>query len=407
MSEPLNNSDLQSHLPSQLPSIPPPQSPRLPMPVEPPKERSSVRSHFILLLGLTILLCVWILPWTAEQVAYALNRGIERAKADVARKLLAELPDAQQRISWVAKAVAPGVVGIHTIAQIQDRTGIDVGSGVIVDPKGYILTNYHVVAGAMAIHVRLNDGREVEAFIVGQDRTTDLAVLQINDDKLEAVAWGDSSKIAVGDQVVAIGNPYNLGQTVTSGIISATERYNPLPPQRGHFSTRTQEFLQTDAAINPGNSGGALVDLKGELIGINTAIFTEGRGNSGIGFAIPSMMAKKVYEEIVQHGAMKHGWLGIYMSPVTAYDAEQMKQPKPKGAVVSRFLPPHSPAKDAGIEVGDILLRWGETEISDPRHLSHLIVLSKPGTKETVEVFRNGKVIQLDVTLGTRPVEMP
>ncbi|GHT17183.1 hypothetical protein FACS1894189_2590 [Planctomycetales bacterium] len=358
------------------------------------------------MLGLFILICAWILPWTAEQVAYGLNRGIERAKAEVAKKLLAELPDAQQRISWVAKAVAPSVVGIHSIAQVKDRTGIDVGSGVIVDSKGYILTNYHVVAGAMAIHVRLNDGREVEAFIVGQDRTTDLAVLQTNEDKLESITWGDSSQIAVGDQVVAIGNPYNLGQTVTSGIISATERYNPLPPQRGQFTTRTQEFLQTDAAINPGNSGGALVDLKGELIGINTAVFSEGGGNRGIGFAIPSLMAKKVYEEIVQYGEMKHGWLGISMNPVTAYDAEQMKQSKPKGVVVSRFMP-QSPAKDAGIELGDILLRWGETEISDPRQFSHLIVISKPGTKETVEVFRNGKTVQLEVTLGTRPVEMP
>ncbi|MDR1963551.1 MAG: trypsin-like peptidase domain-containing protein [Planctomycetaceae bacterium] len=360
-------------------------------PLSPPRRRISV-----LFWVLVFFAGVLTIPWLAEQLAYSLNRGTERAKADVARKLLADLPDPEQRIPWVARVVAPCVVGIRTIASVgQDGIGMDVGSGVIVDSKGYILTNQHVVSNARTIMVRLNDGRVIEAQSIGRDQATDLAVLKVKETNLDAVTWGDSRQIEVGDQVIAIGNPYDLGQTVTSGIISATERYNPIPSKRW-----VQEFLQTDAAINPGNSGGALVNLKGELIGINTAIFSETGGNLGIGFAIPSFLAKKVYEEILKHGEMKHGWLGLYMGPIPSHLSET-----PHGVVVTGFLP-ESPARDAGLKVGDIILRWNETEINDPLQLSHLVVLSRPGEIATVEIRRKEKILQFEILLGVRPVEL-
>jgi S1-C subfamily serine protease len=365
-------------------------SPPQPSPI---RLRRRVPVLFFVLVFLTVVLAI---PWIAEQVAYSLNRGAEQAKADVARKLLAELPNPEQRIPWVAKVVAPCVVGIRTLAPLgYDGIGMDVGSGVIVDAQGYILTNQHVVANARTIMVRLNDGRVIEAQTIGRDQATDLAVLKIKETNFDAITWGDSQQIEVGDQVIAIGNPYDLGQTVTSGIISATERYNPIPSRRW-----VQEFLQTDAAINPGNSGGALVNLKGELIGINTAIFSETGGNLGIGFAIPSTLAKKVYEEILKYGEMKHGWLGLYMGPTSNRQAES-----PRGVVITGFLP-NSPARDAGIKIGDIILRWNETEINDPLQLSHLVVLSRPGDIATVEIRRKEKIVKIEITLGVRPVEL-
>ncbi|MDR2755939.1 MAG: trypsin-like peptidase domain-containing protein [Planctomycetaceae bacterium] len=349
---------------------------------------------FVILVFLGALLTI---PWLAEQMVYSLNRGTERAKADVARQLLKDLPVPEQRIPWVAKVVAPCVVGIRTLAPFgYHGIGMDVGSGVIVDAQGYVLTNQHVIANARTIMVRLNDGRVIEAQEIGHDQATDLAVLKIKETNLDAINWGDSQQIEVGDQVIAIGNPYDLGQTVTSGIISATERYNPIPSKRW-----VQEFLQTDAAINPGNSGGALVNLNGELIGINTAIFSETGGNLGIGFAIPSILAKKVYEEILKHGEMKHGWLGMYMGPTP----NNQQSDQPRGVVVTGFLP-QSPARDAGVKVGDIILRWNKTEIHDPLQLSHIVVLSPPGEVVTLEILRKEKIIQIEITLGIRPVEL-
>lgn len=309
-------SDSKEYRPSHLPPPPPPpqywqssSSTQMPVPESVPSRKQSVRGVPLLLVLLVLVAATWFLPPVIEQAAYSWNRGIERAKADVARKLLAELPQPEQRIAWVAKAVAPSVVGIYTVAPAPARNSkvMDVGSGVVVDNTGYVLTNYHVIANAEQIQVRFNDGRTVEATIIGQDRTTDLAVLKIEAERLQNIIWGDSTKVEVGDMVVAIGSPYNLQATVTSGIISATERYNSVPDRRGKLS-QPQMYLQTDAAINPGNSGGALVNVNGELIGINTMIFSETGGNLGIGFAIPSLMAKTVYEEIVKNGTMKHGW---------------------------------------------------------------------------------------------------
>ena len=378
------------------------------------------RLVFILMFIMIVFAMLALTPRLAKDIAYAWNVGVERAKAEVAQKFLADHPLAvsEQRIAWVAKAVAPGVVGVYTIvsrpSEERGRGGPDtlepgMGSGVIMDAQGYVLTNFHVIENAHLILVRLSDGREIEASIVGRDRFVDLAVLRIDLDDLESVQWGDSRQVAVGEQVIAIGSPFNLQQTVTSGIISATERMSPTLSLMGSRRGRRwnpQEYLQTDAAINPGNSGGALVDMNGRLIGINTFIYSaQSGGNTGIGFAIPSFVAKQIYDEIVSHGAVKHGWLGVDLGQVTAFHAQQMNQKKPAGAVVVRART-RSPARESGIQDGDIILRWGEIEITDPLHLSHVILLAKPGTKETVEIFRDGELLTLDVTVGVRPTDL-
>ena len=383
------------------------------------------RLAFISGFVLIVMVMIASTPHMAQRIAYSWNIGVERAKADVARQFLAEHPNAEQRIVWVSKAVAPSVVGIHTIATVlpsegalrsgRDGGGIpvpEVGSGVIIDAQeGYILTNYHVIANAHVILVRLNDGREVEAGIVGQDRAVDLAVLQIDIEDIEAIAWGDSQKVTVGEQVLAMGSPYGLQQTVTSGIISATGRYDPTRVMQGRKRGARpvlHDFLQTDAAINPGNSGGALVDMNGQLIGISTAIIAmeNGGGNSGIGFAIPSVTAKYIFEEIVAHGQVQHGWIGVELNDVTLFESRQMNQKKPMGAVVSYFARDGSPAREAGLQRGDIILQWGETEINNSLHLVHMVTFTKPGTQETIKIFRQGEFLTFDITVGVRPTNM-
>ena len=365
--------------------------PTPPRPVPPPHRRRLPWMLFLLLFLVGIL----TIPWLAKQIVFAVTRGQERAKAEIAKEMLGGLGQPEQRIAWVAKAAGPSVVGIQTRAA--RGRGMGVGSGVIVDEGGYILTNHHVIANTRYISIELSDGRKFDKVrIVGQDPTTDLAVLEIAAADLIPMRWGDSNALEIGDAVVAIGNPFGLEHTVTAGIISAKERYNPTPG-----SSRVQVYLQTDAAINQGNSGGPLVNMRGELIGINTAII--GESFQGIGFAIPSIMAKLVYEEIRECGEMKHGWLGIFMRPPTAQQAASMGLEKPTGVVVESFLIP-SPAQDAGIMVGDIILRWNGEDVRDPLHLTHTIILSKPDTKATVEVIRNGQRKELEVVLGTRPV---
>ncbi len=215
---------------------------------------------------------------------------------------------------------------------------------------------------------------------------------------LVPIAWGDSKALEVGAQVLAIGSPYGFGQTVTTGIISAKERFNRVPGE-----SRGQEFLQTDAAINPGNSGGPLVDMSGNLIGINTAIFSETGSNAGIGFAIPSVLAKRVYEQIRKTGKMRHGWLGIEYGPTTPDYAKLMKMDRPLGVVVDGFFP-DSPARDAGLRIGDVILRWNDTEIKNSYELSHVITQSEPGSTGKVHLIRRGQSMEIEVTLGVRPM---
>jgi len=383
------------------------------------------RFRFILMFFLFLGITVAFTPQIAKQIAYAWNIGIERAKAEVARKFLDENPFslANQRTAWVANVVVPSVVSVHTMAARSpetyrnfyegrgepERIGFDIGSGVIVDEQGYILTNYHVIANAIDIRVQLSDGRVVNAVVVGQDSTIDLAVLRIDADDLQAIEWGDSQQVAVGEQVLAVGSPHGLQQIVTSGIICAVERYDAINVMRGPRSgsgSFPHAFLLTDATINLGNSGGALVDMNGKLVGICTkALFTENGGNGGIGFAIPSAMAKYTYDEIVALAHVKRGWIGVEVGDLIWYDAQQIGQERPRGAIITRALR-GSPAREAGLQRGDIILRWGETEISSPLHLIHLATLTEPGTKETVEVFRRGEILTFEITVGVRPTNL-
>ncbi|MCL2005463.1 MAG: trypsin-like peptidase domain-containing protein [Planctomycetaceae bacterium] len=379
----------------------------------------SARIMFLAGFTLIIATTVTFTPEIAKQIAYSWNIGVERARAEVARQFLEEHPFPEQRMAMVVRAVAPSVVGVHVIAPRRSEgynptrngpavlTG-NVGSGVIVNAQeGHILTNYHVISDAHLILVQLSDGRETEAEVIGRDRTLDLAVLRIVADDLEAIAWGDSRQVLVGEQVVAIGSPYGLQQTVTSGIISATERSNPVIASRGtRRGTRSisREFLQTDAAINPGNSGGPLVDMNGQLIGICTAIIAlETGGNSGIGFAIPSFTAERIYEEILVQGEVRHSWIGIMLSDITLSQARELNLERPMGTLVEGFADINSPARDAGLQRGDIVVRWGDTVINDTRHFTHLIAITRPGTTKEIEIIRDGETLTLEITTAARP----
>ena len=272
------------------------------------------------------------------------------------------------------------------------------GSGVIVNPAGYILTNNHVLNGAKDIKVLLRDKREFHAHIVGADPKTDIAVLKVDANNLPVITFGDSSKLQAGNFVLAIGNPFGLNQTVTMGIVSATGR-------GGLGIEDYEDFIQTDAAINPGNSGGALIDGRGDLVGINTAILTEnGGGNQGVGFAIPGNMARSVMEQILKTGKVTRAWLGVSIQTVTQDIAKSFRLNETYGALVNGVTP-GSPAAKAGVETGDIIVDVNGEGIEDDRALQLKIGAMTPGTTIKLTVFRNGANHDLSVTLGTMPGE--
>jgi serine protease Do len=270
------------------------------------------------------------------------------------------------------------------------RSGM--GSGVIVDRNGYILTNNHVVKGADEIKVKLSDNREFKGEVVGSDPKTDLAVVKINTDNLPVVQLGNSDALKAGETVLAIGNPFGLNQTVTSGIVSATGRANV-------GIADYEDFIQTDAAINPGNSGGALVNIKGELIGINTAIFSTTGGYQGIGFAIPSNMAKTVMESLIKSGKVVRGWLGIYLQPLTPELAKQFGIADETGILVGDVIE-DSPAEKAGIQRGDVILEFNGRKVEDPRSLRNMVSATKPDDKVSVKLIREGqqKTVRVKIT---------
>ncbi|HKV25394.1 MAG TPA: DegQ family serine endoprotease [Candidatus Acidoferrum sp.] len=271
------------------------------------------------------------------------------------------------------------------------------GSGVVISPEGYILTNNHVVDGATDVRVTLSDKREFKAKIVGTDPKTDIALLRIDAKDLAPITIGDSSKVQVGDIALAIGDPFGVGETVTSGIISAT--------RRGNLGIEDYEdFLQTDAPINPGNSGGALVNDRGELIGINTAILTHSEGSEGVGFAIPSDLVRKVMDEIVRTGHVTRAYLGIYPQDVTPAMAQAFGEKQAEGIVVGD-VSPNSPAQAAGIQRGDILLDINGHSISDSNQLRMNISMMQPGTQVTLKYLRNGDMRDVTVKLAELPAQ--
>ncbi len=276
----------------------------------------------------------------------------------------------------------------------QRRSGL--GSGVVVSPEGYILTNFHVIDGADEIEVAHNDGSKYKARVVGSDPESDLAVLRIPaDHKLPVIAFGSSDSLRVGDVVLAIGNPFGVGQTVTSGIVSALGR--------SQLGINTFEnFIQTDAAINPGNSGGALVDANGHLVGINTAIYPQSGGSMGIGFAIPVSLAKNVMEQIVKTGGVTRGWVGIEVQEITPELAESFKLADTRGALIAGVMR-GSPADKAGIKPGDVLTQVAGKPVKDAQAMLELIAALEPGKTARFELKREGRVVGLDILIGKRP----
>jgi len=269
------------------------------------------------------------------------------------------------------------------------------GSGVIVSPDGYILTNNHVIEGADEIRVALNDGRSIEAKVVGTDPETDLAVLKINYTKLPTAVIGRSEDLRVGDVVLAIGNPFGVGQTVTQGIVSATGR-----SQLG-IST-FENFIQTDAAINPGNSGGALIDPGGHLVGVNTAIFTQSGGSQGIGFAIPSTLAKGIMQQIIENGRVIRGWLGIDAQDISPALADSFNLRDTRGAIVAGVVS-GGPGDKAGIRSGDIITHINGTRVNDARDILIKIASMRPGSAVELNVIHNGRLISIKAQVGQRP----
>jgi serine protease Do len=269
-----------------------------------------------------------------------------------------------------------------------------VGSGVIVTEDGYILTNNHVVDHADEIKVSLNDGRDMTGKVIGRDPKTDIALIKIEAHGLPTITIADSDKIEVGDMVLAIGNPFGIGQTVTTGIVSAKGRAT--------MGLDYEDFIQTDAAINPGNSGGALVDVDGRLIGINTAILSRSGGNQGIGFAVPSNLARWVMTSLVDNGHIDRGFLGVNIQDVTPQLAKQFKLGDSKGALVSE-VSPDSPAQKAGIKSGDVITEFNGKPVADSRHLKFAVGQVVPGTSVPVKLQRDGASQTLNVTLKELP----
>lgn len=269
------------------------------------------------------------------------------------------------------------------------------GSGVIVSAKGLILTNNHVIATADAIEVALSDGRKLTAKVVGTDPDTDLALIKVDADNLPAITFASSDKLNVGDVVLAIGNPFGVGQTVTQGIVSALGRT--------HLGINIYEnFIQTDASINPGNSGGALIDTEGNLVGINSAIYSRSGGSMGIGFAIPATLARQVTEQIVAQGNVTRGWIGIEAQDITPELAESFRLKRAQGALIAGVLRT-SPADKAGLRAGDILLAIEGKPVIDSGTMLNLIAALKPGQRATIQIARAEAVMNIPIVIGKRP----
>jgi len=280
----------------------------------------------------------------------------------------------------------------------RERRENSLGSGVIVDATGYIVTNNHVVAKADEIKVLLNDRREFSGKVVGTDPKSDLAVIKINAKDLPMVPWGDSDKLEVGEYVLAIGNPFGLNQTVTQGIVSAVGRANV-------GIADYEDFIQTDAAINPGNSGGALVNARGELVGINTAIFSRSGGYMGIGFAVPSNMTRAVMDSLIKGGKVVRGWLGVSIQDVTPDLAKQFGLTDSRGALVSEVIP-DSPAAAAGIQSGDVIIAFNGKTVDSPSILRNTVAQTSVGKTIKVELLREKKTKSVEVKITEQPKDV-
>jgi len=364
-----------------------------------------INRNFILTTALAFLLCLsWVGSISAET---------EQTNSYVA------LESFSNSIADIAETVGPAVVNIDTVRMIETQNPFlddpifghffgdqfkeytrtipqkGTGSGFIINQEGYIITNEHVVHRADKIKVTLSDGREFTGEVIGSDTTSDMAIVKIKADHLPLVALGDSDKLRVGEIVVAIGNPYGLQQTVTMGLVSAKGRSIPTGIE-GHVY---KDFIQTDAAINPGNSGGPLLNTKGEVVGINTAIIPFAQG---IGFAIPINMAKKNIDDLINLGKVRRSWLGVYIQEVTPEIAKQFNQTEAKGVLVGDVVK-NSPAEEVGIKTGDIIKKVNNEEVNSPEELQDKIGNIEIGKKANIEIVRNGETISFIVKIGEVP----
>ena len=364
--------------------------------------------------AVTVLLAAYFVVATLQPTW--LHKGASRSGAGIN---LIEAPPAPRTappagsLSGAARKASPAVVSINTSKaarksrsndpwfefffgdQANNQAQVGLGSGVIVSPDGFILTNNHVVEGADEIEVTLTDSRHAKAKVIGTDPDTDLAILKIDLDKLPVIVLGDSDQLAVGDRVLAIGNPFGVGQTVTSGIVSALGR--------SQLGINTFEnFIQTDAAINPGNSGGALVDVNGNLMGINTAIYSRSGGSMGIGFAIPVSVARQVLDGIVKDGQVTRGWIGAEPNELSPELAETFGVKSSEGVIITGVLQ-DGPAAQAGLRPGDIIVKVGDKPINNVSELLTAVAALKPGVESKFLLRRGDQEVDISIIPGVRP----
>ncbi len=361
--------------------------------------------HLLWVFGLVF--AVLVSPSVVDKIQYAITAAKERAKYDMARELKQEfsLNSFSNASTLLANYVGPSVVSIRT----NSHRGEGLGSGVIVDESGYIITNYHVVERVRSTEIQLSDGRRGVATVVGADPLVDLAVLKTEMDNLTAAQWGDSDELNVGEMVWALGSPFGLEKSITFGIVSAKERRGISGQRRRISGQRSQsiyqEFLQTDAAVNPGNSGGPLVNADGQIVGINTAII--GRSYQGISFSIPSTIARSTYEQLRKNGWIKRGYLGVGPIKVSDKVARKLALERDQGVLVVEVRA-NTPASEAGIEPKDVILSWDGVEYSDPTLMSRAIAATKIGAEVPVEIVRweNGEPNHqtLTVKVAARPI---
>jgi len=373
-----------------------------------------------LLFAQACTLCLAVLFVVATLRPDLLSRGATREQGVVLRQETSTpvLTPAVASHADAAKKAMPAVVNIYTSKEMRQRSPLaddalmrryfpdlaermprqrvtNLGSGVIVAPDGLVLTNHHVIDGADDIQLVLNDGRQIRAHVRGVDPESDLAVLKADEGDLPAITFGTIDDVHVGDTVLAIGNPFGFGNTVTFGIVSALGR--------NHLGVnRFEDFIQTDAAINPGNSGGALVDSAGNLVGINSTIYSQTGGSLGIGFSIPVSLARNVFEQIVRDGEVTRGWLGIEPAAVTSEVAKALALPKSEGVVI-RSIQAGGPAERAGMRVLDVVMEIGGKSTRNVPQLLARIAELPPGSSTRLRVVRSGQDVELDVFVGKRP----
>ncbi|MBI5051045.1 MAG: DegQ family serine endoprotease [Nitrospirae bacterium] len=371
-----------------------------------------------------LLLIIFALSFVISET----ENNIYAEKPKISRESVEFLTKTGQAMAEVAEAVKPAIVNISTSRTVKvpqrsfepffddpffrrffgdrfrfpdqqrEHKTTSLGSGVVVSSDGYILTNNHVIKDADEINVLLSDKREFKGVVKGNDPKTDIAVIKIEAANLSTIPWGDSDKLRVGEIVLAIGSPYGLNQTITMGIVSAVGRANV-------GIADYEDFIQTDAAINPGNSGGAMVNARGELVGINTAIFSTSGGYQGIGFAIPSNMAKAVMDSLRDKGKVIRGWLGVSIQQITPELAKQFNLKEEHGALVGDVVE-KSPAEKAGIMRGDVIVEYEGKKIDEPFHLRNTVANTLPGTGVELKVIREGEIKTFKVTIGELPADM-